>query len=349
MQYLASFIISAITFIGLYNYLPLDLVALNNGDQTFGSTITTIQGSDTLSASRSVINTNFANLNADKIENSTTSVKSITTLSSLASIGTITTGVWNGTAVTVPYGGTGSTTLSSNQILLGNGTGIVKTVTGFGSSGEVLMSNGAGTAPSWNTSSVNTTVSYNWSAHHIFSSLQATIASTTNATTTNLTVTGNAIFTNEQWNEKLYLDATTPSITSSTASTTIFSFSVPANTLSTGNAVICDYLAKGTNLAGQFIAYDVSYGNASTTIRFQGPPGGASAFEAAGGAKIILAADGATNDQTLTMQAFATSTITVNNDTAIDSTTAKNITFIAKVTDTSMAISQGVVTCELFR
>lgn len=349
MQYLASFIISAITFIGLYNYLPLDLVAFNQGVRTFGSTITTIQGSDTLSASRSVINTNFSNLNDTKIENSTTSVKSITTLSSLSSIGTILTGIWNGSTITVAYGGTGSTTLSSNQILLGNGTGILKTVTGFGSSGEVLVSNGAGTAPTWQSASVNQNVAYTWTAHHIFSTLFATAASSTNATTTNLTVTGNAIFTNEQWNEKLYLDATTPSITSSTASTTIFSFSVPANTLSTGNAVICDYLAKGTNLSGQFIAYDVSYGNASTTIRFQGPPGGASAFEAAGGAKIILAADGATNDQTLTMQAYSTSTITVNRDIAIDSTTDKNITFIAKVTDTSMAISQGVVTCELFR
>lgn len=193
MQYLASFIISAITFIGLYNYLPLDLVAFNHGVRTFGSTITTIQGSDTLSASRSVINTNFANLNSDKIENSTTSVKSITTLSSLSSIGTITTGVWNGTAVTVPYGGTGSTTLGSNLILLGNGTSNIKTVTGLGSSGEVLMSNGAGLAPSWQSSSVNQTVPYTWTAHHIFSSLFATSASSTNATTTNLTVTGNTI------------------------------------------------------------------------------------------------------------------------------------------------------------
>lgn len=190
MQYLASFIISAITFIGLYNYLPLDLVAFNQGVRTFGSTITTIQGSDTLSASRSVINTNFANLNSDKIENSTTSVKSITTLSSLASIGTITTGVWNGTAITVPYGGTGSTTLGSNLILLGNGTSNVKTVTGLGSSGQVLMSNGAGAAPSWNSSSVDTTQPYSWTNHHIFTSLFATRASTTNATTTNLHITG---------------------------------------------------------------------------------------------------------------------------------------------------------------
>lgn len=190
MNALLSLAISIASFIGLYNYLPLDLVTLNTRTPSFGATITTIQGSDTLSASRSVINTNFANLNSDKIENSTTSVKSITTLPSLSSIGTIATGVWNGTAVTVPYGGTGSTTLGSNLILLGNGTSNVKTVTGLGSSGEVLMSNGAGSAPSWQSSSVNQTLPYTWTAHHIFSSLFATSASTTNATTSNLYVSG---------------------------------------------------------------------------------------------------------------------------------------------------------------
>ena len=39
------------------------------------------------------------------------------------------------------------------------------------------------------------TQAYTWTGHHIFSSLNATIASSTNATSTNLTVTGNAIFT----------------------------------------------------------------------------------------------------------------------------------------------------------
>lgn len=45
--------------------------------------------------------------------------------SSLTSVGTISSGIWNGTAITVPFGGTGSTTLSG--ILKGAGTGSVAT------------------------------------------------------------------------------------------------------------------------------------------------------------------------------------------------------------------------------
>src|SRR3990167_7376373 len=41
-------------------------------------------------------------------------------------------------------GGTGSTTLSSNQVLLGNGTGNIGVVVGLGTSGQYLTSNGVG-------------------------------------------------------------------------------------------------------------------------------------------------------------------------------------------------------------
>jgi len=124
----------------------------------YGSTVTTINGSDTLSNSRTTINTNFSNLNTDKLEIST--FYATTSKPNLAVVGTITSGTWNGTAVTVPYGGTGSTTLSSNQVLLGNGTDIVKTVSGFGNVGQVLASNGAATAPSWQSISFDTTATY---------------------------------------------------------------------------------------------------------------------------------------------------------------------------------------------
>jgi hypothetical protein len=66
--------------------------------------------------------------------------------SSLTSVGTIATGVWNGTAVTVPYGGTGATTFTSNGILYGNGTGALQ-ATAAGTNGYFLYSN-SGT-PAW--------------------------------------------------------------------------------------------------------------------------------------------------------------------------------------------------------
>lgn len=51
----------------------------------------------------------------------------------------------------VIQGGTGSSTLAANQILLGNGTTQLGVVDGLGASGEVLTSNGIGAAPTWQT------------------------------------------------------------------------------------------------------------------------------------------------------------------------------------------------------
>ena len=59
------------------------------------------------------------------------------------------------TALSVAQGGTGSTTLSSNQVLLGNGTSAIKVVAGLGSSGELLTSNGAGSAPTFQAAPVS--------------------------------------------------------------------------------------------------------------------------------------------------------------------------------------------------
>lgn len=137
--------------------------------EKLGSTITTITGTETVSyALKTTANNNFTALNNGKIENSTTTLPLITTLSgltsaaSLATVGTITSGVWSGTAILTAKGGTGSTTLAANQVLLGNGTGNIGIVSGLGTTGQLLTSNGAGSAPTWQTSAVDTTLNYNW-------------------------------------------------------------------------------------------------------------------------------------------------------------------------------------------
>src|SRR3989344_1262948 len=87
----------------------------------------------------------------------------VTTLSSLASVGTITTGVWNGTALTPAYGGTGLSSLTTYAVLTGGttSTGNLQQVSGLGTSGQVLTSNGAGALPSWQaaTGGANTALS----------------------------------------------------------------------------------------------------------------------------------------------------------------------------------------------
>lgn len=70
---------------------------------------------------------------------------------SITTLGTITTGVWNGTALTVPYGGTGLTTLTTAYGVVCAGTTATGALqnAGTGTSGQILQSNGAGFLPSW--------------------------------------------------------------------------------------------------------------------------------------------------------------------------------------------------------
>jgi hypothetical protein len=61
----------------------------------------------------------------------------------ITGLGTITQGAWNADTITVPYGGTGRTSATTNGILFGNGTGAFG-VTGAGTEGQVLQANASG-------------------------------------------------------------------------------------------------------------------------------------------------------------------------------------------------------------
>lgn len=71
--------------------------------------------------------------------------------SSLTSVGTIAAGVWNGTSVTVPYGGTGRATATDYAVLCGGttSTGAHQSIASVGTAGQVLVSNGAGALPTF--------------------------------------------------------------------------------------------------------------------------------------------------------------------------------------------------------
>ena len=156
-------------------------------EKKLGVSLTAITGATLISDLDTVLTTNFDALNDGKIENSTTSVAAITTLSNLVSVGTLTSGSLGSgfTAVVVARGGTGSTTLSSNQVLLGNGTGNITVVNGWGTSGQFLTSGGGVAAPTWTTSAIDEAGNYTWTGNHIFNR-----STTTNATTTSLQVSG---------------------------------------------------------------------------------------------------------------------------------------------------------------
>tara|TARA_B100000035_G_scaffold297222_1_gene289799 strand:- start:84 stop:1670 length:1587 start_codon:yes stop_codon:yes gene_type:complete len=79
-----------------------------------------------------------------------TSVLSATTLgsavvnSSLTSVGTITTGTWTGTTIAVGSGGTGQTTYTNGQLLIGNTTGNTLTKATLTAGSGVSITNGGG-------------------------------------------------------------------------------------------------------------------------------------------------------------------------------------------------------------
>lgn len=192
MKYLYTFLISIAVSIGClyvaFNYLPIwkiEPIGTTDEEPILGTTITTIAGTDTIKDSRTTINNNFTALNNGKIEVSTTTMGLLTTASNLTTIGTIISGGWNGTAITGAYGGTSSTTLSVNQVLLGNTTSGVKVVNGYGTAGQLLTSAGAGNPPVWASPSVDVAVAYDWTGRHTFTDATFTNASTTNASTTN--------------------------------------------------------------------------------------------------------------------------------------------------------------------
>ncbi|MDP3665814.1 MAG: hypothetical protein Q8R50_03970, partial [Sediminibacterium sp.] len=82
----------------------------------------------------------------------------ITTLSSLVSIGTITTGVWNGTAIAAANGGTGQTSYTIGDILFASGATALSKLADV-ATGNALISGGVGTAPSWGKIDLTTHVS----------------------------------------------------------------------------------------------------------------------------------------------------------------------------------------------
>lgn len=186
-------LVSIVSIFTLFN-VPVSWFDWGSKDMVFGTTLTAIPGTTKISDLDTILTANFNALNNGKIENSTTSLPHITTLagltsaSSLATVGTITSGVWSGTAILASKGGTGSTTLASNQLLLGNGTGILKTVSGFGNSGYFLQSAGANNPPVWAAAGTDVGADYTWTGFNIFSS--ALFSSTTITNTATTTIAG---------------------------------------------------------------------------------------------------------------------------------------------------------------
>ncbi len=89
----------------------------------------------------------------------------------ITSVGVIGAGTWQGTAVTIGYGGTGANSFVEYSVVCGgtSSTSPLQSVADVGTIGQVLTSNGAGALPSWSDAGSGTVVSVSGTANRITS------------------------------------------------------------------------------------------------------------------------------------------------------------------------------------
>ena len=128
---------------------PTDVTADGGGITLKGATDKTINWVDatdawTLSEHVDIASAKEYRIAGTKVLDAT-SLGSGVVSSSLTSVGTIATGTWGGTAIGVAYGGTGQTTYTDGQLLIGNSTGntLVKATLTAGTG--ISVTNGSGT------------------------------------------------------------------------------------------------------------------------------------------------------------------------------------------------------------
>ena len=127
---------------------PSDVTADGGGITLKGTTDKTINWIDatdawTFSEHVNIVSTKEYRIAGTKVLDAT-SLGSGVTSSSLTSVGTIATGVWNGTTISTAYGGTGQTTYTNGQLLIGNTTGNTLTKATLTAGSGVTITNSTG-------------------------------------------------------------------------------------------------------------------------------------------------------------------------------------------------------------
>jgi hypothetical protein len=126
---------------------PTDVTADTGGITLLGDTNKTIQWLNSTDAWTFSEHIDLASGKEFRINNTlvanSTSLGSGIVGSSLTSVGTITTGVWQGSVIGAAYGGTGQSTYSNGQILIGNNTGGLTKAT-IQAGANITVTNGDG-------------------------------------------------------------------------------------------------------------------------------------------------------------------------------------------------------------
>jgi hypothetical protein len=127
---------------------PTDVTADGGGITLKGSTDKTINWIDATDAWTFSEHVNIASAKEYRIAGTkvldATSLGSAVVSSSLTSVGTIGTGTWQGTTIGVAYGGTGQTSYTDGQLLIGNSTGNTLTKATLTAGAGITITNGNG-------------------------------------------------------------------------------------------------------------------------------------------------------------------------------------------------------------
>jgi hypothetical protein len=128
---------------------PTDVTADGGGFTLKGSTDKTINWVDATDAWTFSEHVNIASAKEYRIAGTkvldATSLGGAVVSSSLTSVGTLGTGVWEATAISVAYGGTGQTTYTDGQLLIGNSTGNTLAKATLTAGAGIAITNGSGT------------------------------------------------------------------------------------------------------------------------------------------------------------------------------------------------------------
>ena len=199
----------------------------------------------------------------------------------IATVGTIGTGTWQGTAVTVPYGGTGATSLTDGGVLLGSGTGAVTAMAVLGD-GEMIVGDGTTDPVAESGATLRTSIGVGTGNSPQFTGIELSHASENTLTASSgiLSIEGVAIptissthtLTNKTWNggviASAYLDADTAHLTTTQTFTgdKTFTGTVTVGVNGTGKDVRFYGDTSGSNLLWDESADDLIFTNAGIAV-----------------------------------------------------------------------------------
>ena len=193
----------------------------------------------------------------------------------ITTVGTIGTGVWQGTDVAVGFGGTGKSTFTAYSVICAGttATGAFQNVSGLGTSGQLLTSNGAGALPTWQTNAASGTVN-NGTQNDLayYATTGTAVSPITTAASSVLTTTGLGVPT---WVSQLPLNigGTNASLTASNGGivySTASALAILAATATAGQLLMSGSSAAPTwstaTFASTYSAFSILYASAANTV-----------------------------------------------------------------------------------